>query len=143
MKGAEVPLRLDAAHMGPTGMYEELLMSSSGKSLVGHLLMLGLIGTTTPPKFIVSHISFIPRPLPPRLFAPQCLHTDTTGVLYRGGFFHNPVADLLFICQGICFTFTCYKHESAMALNFNEALLAFWGISVQWNASKWGESKEK
>lgn len=30
-----------------------------------------------------------------------------------------------------------------MALNFNEALLAFWGILVQWITSKCGESKEK
>lgn len=89
---------------------EEFLESSSGKSFVGYLLMLGLVGTTAPPKFILSHISFIPHPQPPLFFAPQCLHTDTTGVLYRGGVFHNPVADLLFICQGICFMYTCYKH---------------------------------
>lgn len=85
-------------------------MSSSGKSLVGHLLTLDLVGTSTPPKFIVSHISFTPA-----LDHLASLHLSVCTPIPQDsctevGFFHNPVADLLFICQSICFTFTCDKH---------------------------------
>lgn len=77
-RGVEVPLRLDASHRGPTGMYHSLFIwrvprvffrKITCRSSAG--LMLGLFGTATPPKFILSHISFIPRlqPLCTSVFA--------------------------------------------------------------------------
>lgn len=143
LKGTEVPLRWDAVQWRPTGTYHPLFIWKGAQvffrkitcqSSVGFIL--GLFGTTTPPKFILSHVSYILCPQPALPFAPQCLLSHLS-LATEVDFFHSLLAHLF--TRYVCFTF----HAAAV---FEFQLDTFWlfcWILVEWNASKCGEGREK